>query len=295
MISRRGFGRLMGAALLAGHVPRGWGEPFAKPQDRFSVMIWTLKQRGSFEENLERVAQAGYRHVELVGEFLKWTDAEASRMMSRMDALGITVDATSGLVPGFADPAEAATYPAKLKEFAQVAAERVRCKRLILLSGKRVAGMSEQEQQQVAIETLKRTADFLEQTGTEILLEPIDRLENPPIWMDTVEQAFAIAQAVGSPRIKVLYDLYHEQRTHGNLIEKLEKNIGAVGLVHIADVPGRHEPGTGEMNYGNLYRKLGELRYEGMIAMEFYPTGDIVGMLRAARLEAGQNLLKGYN
>ena len=56
--------------------------------------------------------------------------------------------------------------------------------------------------------------------------------------------------------MKVLYDLYHEQRGQGNLIEKLEKNIDEVGLVHVADVPGRHEPGTGEMNYINIYRRL---------------------------------------
>jgi len=292
MVSRRVFGRLAASTFLAAHAPQSWAQPSTKLDQRFSVMIWTLKQRGSFEENLERVARAGYSHVELVGEFLKWSEAETSRMMARMDALGISVDATSGLAAGFADPAEAATYPAKLREFVQ-AAHRVRCKKLILLSGKRVPGMSEQEQQQVAIETLKRAADVLEQTGTEVLLEPIDRLENPPIWMDTVEQAFAIAQAVGSPRIKVLYDLYHEQRTHGNLIEKLEKNIAAVGLIHIADVPGRYEPGTGEMNYGNIYRKLGELKYEGMIAMEFYPTGDIVEMLRGARLEASQGMRQG--
>jgi hydroxypyruvate isomerase len=110
--------------------------------------------------------------------------------------------------------------------------------------------------------------------------------------MDGVEQAFEIAHSVGSPKIKVLYDVYHEQRGQGNLIEKFEKNIDAVGLVHIADVPGRHEPGTGEINYGNIYRRLGELHYNGMIAMEFYPTGDVVEMLRRARMEAAQALIQ---
>ena len=88
---------------------------------------------------------------------------------------------------------------------------------------------------------------------------------------------------MGSPHIKVLYDIYHEQRQFGNLIEKFEKNIDQVGLIHIADVPGRHEPGTGEINYLNIYRKLAELKYTGTIAMEFYPTGAIVETLRRAR------------
>ena len=118
------------------------------------------------------------------------------------------------------------------------------------------------------------------------MIEPIDRLENPPIYLDGVTEAFEIARAVGSPNVKVLYDLYHEQRGMGNLIEKLEKNIDQVGLIHVADVPGRHQPGTGEINYGNVYRKLGELRYAGVIAMEFYPTGDVVETLRRAREEA---------
>ena len=112
------------------------------------------------------------------------------------------------------------------------------------------------------------------------------RLENPSIYLDGVTEAFEIVRAVGSPKVKVLYDLYHEQRGMGNLIEKLEKNIDEVGLIHIADVPGRHEPGTGEINYRNVYKKLAELRYRGVIAMEFYPTGDVVETLRKAREEA---------
>ncbi len=86
----------------------------------------------------------------------------------------------------------------------------------------------------------------------------------------------------------MLYDIYHEQREFGNLIAKFETNIDQVGLIHIADVPGRHEPGTGEINYLNIYRKLAQLNYKGMIAMEFYPTGDIVETLRRAREQAQQ-------
>jgi len=67
------------------------------------------------------------------------------------------------------------------------------------------------------------------------------------------------------------------------LIEKLEKNLDVIGLIHVADVPGRHEPGTGEINYVNIYRKLGELNYRHAVAMEFKPTGDAVTALRAAR------------
>src|SRR5258707_5447434 len=109
MLSRRDFGRLMGAALAARAIVPGRlmgqvsGAAEAGPQ--FSVMMWTLNKRGSFEENLERIAQAGYRHVELVGEFMRWSEADWTRILARMQALKITVDATSGVKAGFADPA----------------------------------------------------------------------------------------------------------------------------------------------------------------------------------------------
>jgi len=280
----------MGAALLLPGLQKiTVAQNASMPDSRLSVMMWTLKSRGSFEQNLDRVAQAGYRHVEMVGEFFQWSDAERTQMMVRMKALGITVDATSGMKLGFAD-ADADAYLAELKTLVR-AAQSVECSKLILLSGKRVESVGDEGQRRASIEMLKRVADVLEAAKMEAVIEPIDRLENPTIWMDSVETAAAIVREVASPRVKVLYDLYHEQRTKGNLIEKLEKNADTVGLIHVADVPGRHEPGTGEVNYGNIYRKLGALRYDGMIAMEFYPTGDVVETLRRARQEAERGLV----
>jgi hydroxypyruvate isomerase len=81
-----------------------------------------------------------------------------------------------------------------------------------------------------------------------------------------------------------------EQRSFGNLIEKLEKNIDWVGLVHVADVPGRHEPGTGEIDYGTIYRKLSTLGYNQWIAMEYYPSQEPVASLKKARTEAQREL-----
>ena len=88
---------------------------------------------------------------------------------------------------------------------------------------------------------------------------------------------------VNHPQVQFLYDMFHEQIAEGNLIEKLDKHIDVIGLIHIADVPGRHEPGTGEINYANIYRKLAELNYQHIVAMEFRPAGDPVATLRAAR------------
>jgi hydroxypyruvate isomerase len=289
MLSRRGFGRLMSAVLVAPGGLMGQAHPGideAGPQ--FSVMLWALNKRGSFEENLERVAQAGYRHVELVGEFMRWSEADWTRILARMQALKITVDATSGIKAGFADPAGGDAFVAELKGFIPTV-QRLGCGQIILLSGKRIEGAAAGVQRTASIEALKRAAEILSAAGLAGVIEPIDRLENPTIYLDGVAEAFEIVRAVGSPKMKVLYDLYHEQRGLGNLMEKLEKNIDEVGLIHVADVPGRHEPGTGEVNYGNIYRRLAELHYRGVIAMEFYPTGDVVETLRRAREEAIQS------
>ena len=102
-------------------------------------MIWTLNKLGTFEENLERVAQAGYHHVELVGEFKKWSEDDYRRILARMETLKISVDATSGVGPGFADPSGGDAFLSALKALIP-AAKRLQCKQIILLSGKRIEG-----------------------------------------------------------------------------------------------------------------------------------------------------------
>ena len=109
MLSRRDFGKQVSAlvaarAIIPGGL-MGQVQPAAEETaSQFSVMMWALNKRGTFDENLERVAEAGYRHVELVGEFAKWSEEDWRRILTRMRALKITVDATSGVKLGFADP-----------------------------------------------------------------------------------------------------------------------------------------------------------------------------------------------
>jgi hydroxypyruvate isomerase len=84
-------------------------------------------------------------------------------------------------------------------------------------------------------------------------------------------EAIEIVRAVNHPQVQFLYDIFHEQMGYGNLIEKLDNHIDVIGLIHIADVPGRHQPGSGEIDYGNIYRKLAQLNYRHAVAMEFLP------------------------
>src|SRR5258708_40279839 len=100
-----------------------------------------------------------------------------------------------------------------------------------------------------------------------LLLECIDPEENPRYFLQSASEAIEIVRAVNHPQVQFLYDMFHEQIAEGNLIEKLEKNMDVIGLIHVADVPGRHEPGTGEVNYDNGYRKLAALKYHRIAAM----------------------------
>ena len=285
-MNRREFSQLIAGTVVGQALLRGNAQT-VKPavESRFSVMLWTLEKQAPFERCIEIVAAAGYQGVELVGEFQKWSAVDTRRMMRKMRSLGLVFDAMSGVKAGFAVPAETDAFMAQLAEQIRWA-KVLECPQIILLSGKQVEGLTREDQRRISIENLHRAAELADKNKIEIVIEPIDPLENPTIYLTTVTEGFEIVRAVNSKNLKVLYDFYHEQRAFGNLIEKLENNIDWVGLVHIADVPGRHEPGTGEIDYANIYRKLAELKYRGVIAMEYYPTGDAETSLKKQRLAA---------
>jgi hydroxypyruvate isomerase len=287
-MDRREFSQLIVGGVLGQTLLRGYAQTVPPPQGfKFSVMLWTLEKQAPFERCIEMVAAAGYQGIELTGQFQKWSQEDRSRIMRQMGSLKLVVDSMSGVKAGFANPNESSSFMTQLAAQLQ-AAKDLGCPQIILLSGKQVDGMPRQVQHTTAVENLKRAADLAAKSDIEIVIEPIDPLENPSIFLTTVSEGFEIVREVGSSNVKVLYDFYHEQRAFGNLIEKLEKNIELVGLVHIADVPGRHEPGTGEIDYKNIYRKLAELKYSRFITMEYYPTEDPIASLKKSRMEALQ-------
>src|SRR5579863_7884213 len=291
-MNRRTFAQTIAAAALAGAAPStpaasgpsAAESPAASGPFGISIMLWTVFNRLPFEQRLEKVAEAGYTNVELVGEYHGWTDAQFANANAARKRLGIHFDATAGMKHGVADPAGVDAFVAELGE-SMKPMETLGCTAMIVLSGNVIPGQSRQAQHDACIETLKRCAGSIEGKQIEgqtvkLLLECIDPEENPKYYLTSAEEGMEVVHKVNHPQVRFLYDMYHEQIGHGNLIEKLEKNIDTVDLIHIADVPGRHEPGTGEINYGSVYRKLGQLKYKGMVAMEFYPTGDTVAMLR---------------
>lgn len=292
-MDRRRFTQTLATAALAAtqrKIAAAQQQPAADTPFPLSVMLWTVFTNLPFAERLAKVAEAGYRNVELVGEYAKWSDADFESANTARKRLGIRFDATAGLKNGVGNPA---VRDAFLAEFEQALGpmKTLDCPAMIVLSGNVVEGLSHQDQHQSCIDGLKRAAALIEgkQIAGEpvrLLLECIDPEENPHYFLTSAAEAIEVVRAVNHPQVQFLYDLFHEQIAEGNLIEKLEKNIDVIGLIHVADVPGRHQPGTGEINYDNIYRKLAELKYRRMTAMEFKPQGDAVAELRKAREDA---------
>jgi hydroxypyruvate isomerase len=250
-------------------------------------MIWTVLHELPFEQRLEKVAEAGFRAVELVNETSKWTENDFRRYNKKRAELGITFDATCALRYGVGDPSVREGFLADVREQLKIM-EKIECSTLIAMSGNVLPGLSPEAQHASCVEGMKRAAELVEGKGVRLLLENIDLEENPHYYMWSVPAAFKIVEEVNHPQVKVLYDFFHAQISGGNLIANLQRHFDKVGLVHIADVPGRHEPGTGEINYLNIYKKLAELNYNRYVAMEFHPTGDTVKILAHARQEALQ-------
>lgn len=289
-MNRREFHKLALSATAASLMvaENAWGAaaaPASNDGPKFSVMLWTLPKKLTFQQQIQIVADAGYTGAEVGREYEMWAPQDWQSNLEKLQTLGIHVDSA---VPGrnaLADISKRDALTEDLKK-AIPGAKQLGCKQFIYTAYNRVPDQTPEQQRAAIVDTLKYAADLLEKDGIEIVLEPIHLAEHKEEAVISVVEAFEITRLVGSPRVKVLYDFYHEQMQAGNLIEKLTKNIDQVGLVHIADVPGRHEPGTGEVNYNNIYRELARLKYDRYICMEFMSLGDPTATLKKAREDA---------
>jgi hydroxypyruvate isomerase len=302
-MNRRTFAQTLATAALSAVVPTLHAASISSNSSSkatpfsLSVMLWTVFKDIPFEERLAKVAESGYTQVELVGEYSKWSAADFERANAASKRLGIRFDATAGMdhaghTNGLADPAHRDPFLAELKQVL-IPMETLSCPAMIVLAGNTVPGLSREEQHQSCVDTLKRGAELIDGKQIDgqpvrLLLECIHLEESPKCFLTSADEGIAIVRAVNHPQVQFLYDIYHEQMSYGDLISKLDKHIDVIGLIHIADVPGRHEPGTGEINYGNIYRKLAELNYRHSVAMEFIPSGDAVTQLRAAKVMVAQ-------
>jgi hydroxypyruvate isomerase len=133
--------------------------------------------------------------------------------------------------------------------------------------------------------------------GITIIVEPINTLApveplNPKgnnhadYFLDRTSEAFDIIREVDSPFVRILFDCYHVQIMEGYLIERIRRNIAHIAHFHVGDVPDRHEPGTGEINYANVFRAIHETGFTGFVAMEYVPLKDAMTTLRDVRAMA---------
>jgi len=145
-------------------------------------------------------------------------------------------------------------------------AKRVNAKWMTVVPGYFERNLSMGYQTSNIIEAMRRASDIFEPLGLIMVLEPLS--DNPDLFLRFSDQSFAVCQAVKSPSCKFLFDLYHMQRNEGNLIKNLEKSWNEVAYIQIGDNPGRNEPGTGEINYKNIFKFIYEKGYKGVMGME---------------------------
>jgi len=123
--------------------------------------------------------------------------------------------------------------------------------------------------------------------GITLIVEPLNTLVNHKgYYLDHTQEAFEIMHEVGSPNVKILFDIYHVQIMDRNLISTIQANLQHIGHFHMGDVPGRHEPGTGEINYTNVFHAIQEGGFRDFVAMEYSPSKDSMATLAEVRAMA---------
>ncbi len=147
-------------------------------------------------------------------------------------------------------------------------AKRVNARWCTVVPGCSDRGLHPDFQTAHAIENLKRCAELCEPAGLVMVLEPLNHRDHPGLFLTRIPQAFLICQAVNSPSCMILDDLYHQQVTEGNLIPNLDAAWNLIPYIQVGDNPGRNEPGTGEVNYRNIFAHLSKKGYAGVIGME---------------------------
>jgi hydroxypyruvate isomerase len=148
-------------------------------------------------------------------------------------------------------------------------AKRVNAKWMTVVPGRFDQGLEWDYQTANCVELLKRCSAILEPQGLVMVLEPLNWFTNHPgVFLHKIPQAYQICSAVGSPSCKILFDVYHQQISEGNLIPNLDMAWDEVAYLQVGDNPGRNEPGTGEINYHNVFRHVHAKGYDGIVGME---------------------------
>lgn len=246
---------------------------FAKPEGPFSKVKLKMSapidwfKGGSSEEKLEDLAKWGLPAYE-------WLNprGDLKSLRKKADSLGVELSCIVGagqIAPGWmVQPADHDKTVKMFEEKLEVA-KTLGCKRLIGLSGNTREDASYDEQMTQMATCLKRLAPIAEKNDVLIVMELLNPLvDHKGYFLTKTAQGVELMKAVNSPNVKMLFDIYHQQITEGNVIRNLTENIEYIGHFHVADNPGRKEPGSGELNYKNIFAAIASTNYDGFVALE---------------------------
>jgi hydroxypyruvate isomerase len=226
-------------------------------------------------DRFERAAEAGFGAVELW-----WPGAQEARALPGLIARwGLRLvllnfdggDFAAGERGLAADPGRRERLRANVPAALRIAAE-CGCPRLNLLIGLRQDRYRLEEQLACARDNVAWAADQAAQAGCEVMIEAINPMDNGPYLLTTTAAAAGFIKQVARPNVRLQYDAYHMQRTEGDLVTTLDAFWPLISHIQIADVPGRHEPGTGEINYPFVLDHLESQGYQGAVALEYHPS-----------------------
>ena len=249
-------------------------------------MLWTLK--GSFEDRVEVAARSGLQSVELVAEYVTWGDSDITRVKKMCRSFGLGMD-TIVATPDWSKRPVSMVDPAQREGFlddmrkAIGFAQRLEIPQIILMSGNAIPGRTHEEQYASLLEGAKRAGDLAAKAKVTLIVEPLNSLVNHKgFFLTTCVEGLKLIREVDNPHVKLLFDIYHEQVQRGNVSRTLTEAAPHVAVFHVADNPGRNDPGTGELNWPNIYKAIQKTGYSGYLTMEYLPLGDPVQSLTKA-------------
>ncbi|APE30253.1 hydroxypyruvate isomerase [Halomonas aestuarii] len=256
---------------------------------RFAANLSMLFTEEDFLDRFQAAAEAGFTGVEYLFPY----EVEATEIKRRLDAFGLT-QVLFNLPAGDWGAGERgiACHPDRVEEFRAGVDTAIAYARVLgntqvnCLAGIQPQGVSDDEARLTLVENLRFAAERLEAEGILLVAEPINTRDIPGFFLNRTEQALAIFDEVGSDNLKLQYDIYHMQIMEGDLAPTIERHLDRIAHVQIADTPGRHEPGTGEIHYPFLFAHLDRLGYAGWVGCEYKPlagTREGLGWLDAAR------------
>jgi hydroxypyruvate isomerase len=245
---------------------------------KWSANLTMLFKEIPFVERLQAAAQAGFGAV----EFMWPTGVDLDALIAAQAASGVDIalfNVDSGDVPagerGFPnDPARRAWWRERMKVAIDLAA-RLGCSRINVQAGNEVAGLSRQDMFDCLGENLSWA--LAQSTDITYFLEPLNRFEHTRYILGRSSDALEIITSLNNPRLKLQFDVYHTQRTEGNLTKLIQAHFAHIGHIQIADAPARNQPGTGEIHWKYLLGQLEALHYDGYIGLEYIPTPDTLG------------------